>query len=488
MRPLAHAPAGTKPALGPIGLATLLGGLFGLAVPVLFGMSKTLLLLGIVGLCVLAFAVLSGLRTRLFMLLMAFFLPMNLDVHFLDQNLRLSLSSLSALLLWGIWLVDRFSDRAEPLRLFPAISAPAFAFVCATGVSLLAVGSEVGVMFRLFEPLCDFLLYLYFANALRTERAVREVVYALLLGGLFQTGAALAELGLGTELTLNFGQPVGDIWQQSVGATRYARVSGLTEHPNVLAIYLSGLTVFAVSLLFTARRRAVRAVYWVGIALSTFVIVNTFSRSAWALFAVFVPGVFLLNLWKLQSLKKVLVPLLIGLCVLGVGVLSGAVSDRVRDRLEIDDSVLSRVYMMEIGVDMVKANPVFGVGLKNYHKMMYAYDHTDIAITSVFPGTLHNVFLLIASEQGLLGLAAFVWLSVAIIAQGRHYLRADVSFLSGVGLSAWCSIVMLLLFGMANPFPRYSYMYLPLGILVAASHLMKTRPDGSVPQLQAGAR
>jgi hypothetical protein len=128
--------------------------------------------------------------------------------------------------------------------------------------------------------------------------------------------------------------------------------------------------------------------------------------------------------------------------------------------------------MIEIGLNMVEDNPVFGVGLNNYRANMFEHDDTDSGITTVFPGVLHNVYALIASEQGLLGLAAFVWLNLAILVKGRRFLFADVSFLSGAGLSCWCWIFMLLLFGMANPFPRFSYMYLPLGILVAVSNLM----------------
>jgi hypothetical protein len=296
---------------GSIALMGALGVLFGAAVPLMFGLSKALLLLTVAGTCVVTFAVLSGLGTRVFVVLLAFFLPMNFDIHFLQENLRVSVSSLTALFLWSVWLLERASERPERFRFCPSISAPALAFLCVTGMSLVANGGGPYLMARIFEPTCDFLLYLYFANALRTERAVREVIYALLLGALLQCGAALAELGLGTELTLQFRQPTAAIWQQDVGQAQYARISGLTEHANMLAIYLSGAVVFVVSLLFSEERRPVRIACWLGIALASFVIVNTFSRSAWAVFALFVPGVFLLNLWKLRTLQKTVLPIVI---------------------------------------------------------------------------------------------------------------------------------------------------------------------------------
>jgi O-antigen ligase len=461
----------TSPVFGSIALMGALGVLLGVAVPLMFGLSKALLLLMVAGACAVTFAILSGLGTRVFVVLLAFLLPMNFDVHFLDQNLRVSVSSLLALLLWTVWLLERTSGPAQRFRFCPSISAPALAFLCATGLSLVANGGGPYVMARIFEPMCDFLLYLYLANALRTEGAVREVVWALLLGALVQCGAALTELGLGTELTLQFSQPTADIWQQQVGQVRYARVSGLTEHANVLAIYLSAMSVLAVSLVFSERRRSLRVACWVGISLAGLVIVNTFSRSAWAVFALFVPGVFLLNLWKLRTLQRAVLPIAIAVSIAGVGVMSPWVSSRVAERLDVDLSMWSRVYMIEIGLNMVEDNPVFGVGMKNYRHRMFEYDDTDIGMTTIFPGTLHNVYVLIASEQGLLGLAAFVWLNLAIFWKGWRFLAGEASFLSGVGLSCWCWIWMLLLFGMANPFPRFSYLYLPLGILAAISHL-----------------
>ncbi len=450
-------------------LMGVLGLMFGFTIPLLFGLNKALLLCMVAGGCAVIFAVVSGLGTRVFVMSLAFFLPMNLDIHFLNENLRVSLSSLTALFLWSVWLLERASENPPRFRFNAPISVPALAFMCATGLSLFANSSVLVSVARIFEPICDFLLFLYLVNALRSEDAVREVVYALLLGALFQGGVAIFELGTGKELTLMFSHVSGDVWR---GGLQHARISGLTEHANVLGIFLGAVVVMLISLMFSQERRLERIAYGLGIVLALFVIVNTFSRSAWVVLAAFAPAVFLLNLWKLRSLMKVLLPTTVAASVVLILVMSTSLSSKIANRMDVDLSVWSRLYMIEIGIDMLEANPVFGVGLNNYHARMSEHDHTDIAITSIFPGTLHNVYVLIASEEGLLGLGAFLWFNLAILVHGRRYITARIGFLSAVGLSCWCWIGMLLMFGMANPFPRYSYIYVPLGILVAVSNIM----------------
>lgn len=460
--------------LGPVLPMAAAGAAFGFLVVILFWIKPMLLLLAAAGGGVLAFAVLSGLGKRLFILGIAFVLPMDLDVHFLAMNLRVSVTSLAVLLLWGIWLLERASDDPEPFDFFPAISVPALAFLVVTGISLALNGGGVQ-MARLFEPACHFLMYLYFANALRTETAVREVVIALLAGVLFQCGMALIELVGGMDLTLELGAPSSELWMEHVGGVAYRRISGLTEHANVLAVLLAAAVVFWIALGFAEKRRSLRLACWGSIAIACFVIVNTFSRSAWGVLALFAPAVFLLNLWKLGNLQKALLPIGLGIAILGAGALSNSLSNRVTDRLEVDISVMSRAYQVQIGANMLKDSPAFGVGPRNYQSHMFRYDDTDVSITSIFPGTLHNVYALIAAEQGLLGLLTFLWLNAAAFVRGLRFIPMPVSFLSAVGLSTWCWIFMFLIFGLANPFPRFSYFYMPLGLMVAVGALCERR-------------
>jgi len=423
------------------------------------------------GLVVFFVAISSGYIKRLCLLLIAFFLPMNIDIHFFQNNLRISISSLIILFVSILWIIELARDKEQKIHFFPRTTIPAVAFLLVTGVSLLLNGhGNMTPMFRMFEPTCDLLIYLYVANKMSTEKDVKVIVWALLLGALLQCAAAIAELCIGIDFDLNFSQASSEIWQQEVGGAYYSRISGLMEHANMLAIYLSSMIIFLISLVFCKGRQIGKVIYWLGVGIGFFVIVYTFSRSAWLVFSIFAPLTFLIYLWKLGSLKKAVPPLIFFQIVVTGGVLM--LSTEIADRLTLDLSVLSRWYMIKIGINMMIDNPVFGVGLYNYAALQFFYDTTIEGITSIFPGYLHNIYVLIAAEQGVVGLLLFLWLNYAIWMEGWLFVPSKVSFLTNIGLSFFGLILMFFLFGMANPFPRFTYIYFALGMLVGINRLV----------------
>jgi O-antigen ligase len=70
---------------------------------------------------------------------------------------------------------------------------------------------------------------------------------------------------------------------------------------------------------------------------------------------------------------------------------------------------------MEVAMEMIKENPVAGVGLNMYAREMVPYDRTNNFIAYRYQHPVHNTFLLIGAETGLLALlllATFIWLAV----------------------------------------------------------------------------
>jgi O-antigen ligase len=84
----------------------------------------------------------------------------------------------------------------------------------------------------------------------------------------------------------------------------------------------------------------------------------------------------------------------------------------VRNRLFEDDygSAIVRIPMASVAINMIKENPLRGVGLNNYTNVMHRYDRTREWQTYQFPHPVHNSYLLIAAESGLPALIVFLWL------------------------------------------------------------------------------
>ena len=244
----------------------------------------------------------------------------------------------------------------------------------------------------------------------------------------------------------------------------------------MLAIYLSTTVVLLICLAFTGSRRAAGVSCWMGAAICVFVTIDTFSRSGWFVLSAFAPVVFVHQLWRRGNLARAVLPLTAVVALITVAALLSPV--KVSDRLTIDESVMSREHMIAVGTNMIRHHPFFGVGLGNYVDLQYSYDETDIGITTIFPHILHNIYFLIAAEQGLLGLLAFLWLNLSIALLGLRFVRGPTSFLSNMGIAFWCTIFMFFVFGMVNPLPRFTYVFAPLGVLVAIHRIIELQDAG----------
>jgi O-antigen ligase len=84
-------------------------------------------------------------------------------------------------------------------------------------------------------------------------------------------------------------------------------------------------------------------------------------------------------------------------------------------RLEAEETTVSnraRLYGISVAREMIRAKPVFGVGLANYDRRVEAMD-----IPEVYRKGAHNEALRIAAELGAVGLALYILIHTAILAR-----------------------------------------------------------------------
>ncbi|MFH0943329.1 MAG: O-antigen ligase family protein, partial [Candidatus Beckwithbacteria bacterium] len=73
-----------------------------------------------------------------------------------------------------------------------------------------------------------------------------------------------------------------------------------------------------------------------------------------------------------------------------------------------ESSFSRRSQLAAISVKMISKRPLTGVGLNNFTAVMDQYGYVPGAVRFLQP--VHNLFLLIFAETGLIGLAGFVYL------------------------------------------------------------------------------
>ncbi|WOX22402.1 O-antigen ligase family protein [Streptomyces solicathayae] len=137
----------------------------------------------------------------------------------------------------------------------------------------------------------------------------------------------------------------------------------------------------------------------------------------------------------------------------GFGIGSAMVKERVASITQVtaapDQSVTDRYTMWAAAAGMWRTDPLTGVGLKGFPQ--YRDGHASLALSSGSDTagagqafrrqpllSPHNMYLLVLSEQGLLGVLALAgsWLAL-LAAAGRRLTRGTPGALVAVGLLGW---------------------------------------------------
>jgi O-antigen ligase len=187
---------------------------------------------------------------------------------------------------------------------------------------------------------------------------------------------------------------------------------------NAIPLYLEPLVAFALPLAVFDQDRRTRIAALVFLALSAVAICLSFSRAGWLTLIAEVVLVAFFSRWRWR---------LIGAAAL-VAAVAFAASRRVRDRIlvELDpdspaNTVVLRLSLWKSTLNMLSHRPVFGGGLSGFKASLEPYRDPAYHEHQIYP---HNLLLNFWSETGLLGLIAFLWLTVQVVRSGLRGLEA----------------------------------------------------------------
>ena len=193
--------------------------------------------------------------------------------------------------------------------------------------------------------------------------------------------------------------------QVEAGARTGARLAGEGGNPNLLAFNLLVAIAGTAALYFSARARIARTAYLGLIAVMTAGVVATLSRSAY----VALPLMGLLWAVRFRSLGfvKYAAP---GILLVVAAVLLAPESSLNRiatltpEGIREDTSSEARIQMFPDAFSAFASNPLTGVGLVGY--IPWAIRN------GTHPNGIHNAFLQVLAEHGLLGFVPFVAITV----------------------------------------------------------------------------
>ncbi len=216
---------------------------------------------------------------------------------------------------------------------------------------------------------------------------------------LFQTSFGSKWLGMSG----HFAWVLGDSVVETVMG-RWLRSYGSLDHPNIFGGLMAVSILFL--LIFIKRRSSIfytaLFVYWTALIFS-------FSRAAWLGVLGGLIFYFLASIFKKEH-RVFIIKSILGIFVLTI-ILSLIYNDlffarlNSQNRLEVKSNE-ERVYLLQEAKYLIRKHAVFGTGIGNYG--IAVFKEIDNGRPSYAYQPVHNVFLLIGVEVGVLGLVSFL--------------------------------------------------------------------------------
>lgn len=187
-----------------------------------------------------------------------------------------------------------------------------------------------------------------------------------------------------------------------------ARVFSVFGNPNVLAEYLIMIIPLSISLMWYSKKIHKKLIFLATSGILILSLVLTLSRGGWIGFA-FSALVFVLLIEKRLLLS------IIPISVAGVFLLPQSILNRILSIGNLADSSNAyRLTMWAITLEIIRDNPIAGVGLG--HIPFKETFETYIRTMPTYHA--HNTYLEIAAELGIPGLIAFVFLLFIVFKYG----------------------------------------------------------------------
>lgn len=429
--------------------AALMGALLGLIVLVATTLDfklMALLLAPVAGAClaVIAGSILGSVE-KLLLFAMMVEIPLQIDLNLAHDELMAFLVSISGFsisattfclvilyALWGVEIVRRrrtarHGGQEDVGRHAAAdvsllhLSLPLLVYIALTIFSVFQARNVVQSIFEINLLVQGLLLYFMIIHITRTRGTVWVVIAGLLVGLFLESVIIYGVAAVGTTV---------DLGVMTFAINGDGRVAGTTGSPNVTASYLSLLIVLTFSLLVTPLHVWGKRLAVVLLVIAAGALVLTGSRGGWISTFVALSLFYFFN-WR-RGWLSLWTPIL--------GVFAAVpvlffLREMILARVFGDDngSAESRLPLIRLALKIIRDHWLLGVGANNFATNIPLYASAEF--TGFWIRTVHNKYLLVWAETGILGLISFLWFMTSTIRRGWQVWGRGDRFLSPLGLA-----------------------------------------------------
>lgn len=382
--------------------------------------------------------------------LIILFLPTQLGKHFWPtfsyiSGIRIDYLSPTVYLtdilifsLFATWLISIFKNRKEILNIKNKIvNIKWILLVIFLLIGIALSKSPLNGLYGFFKLLEFIFLGLYISKSiLRLEILTTIFSIGILFESLLAIIQFLQKSSIGGILYFfgerTFTSDTPGIANAVLNGELVLRPYATFPHPNVLA----GFLLIAMTIIMFGDRKFL---YVFVLAIGTIALFLTMSRVAILLWLLVVGLWFIRKSYILHltsSIRLLVVLVLIG--SIGSIIVLSPISSRFTNFSLTDESIVMREQLLSSSLEMIKTHPIFGVGLHNFLINLPDVQKPQGSVYSFQP--VHNIYLLVLVETGIVGFTFFVWLFL------KTYQRVESSKLKVQGYILISIVLVLALF------------------------------------------
>lgn len=298
-------------------------------------------------------------------------------------------------------------------------------------------------------------IFIVIINVVRTPMRLKGLMFLGLAVSSFLSMGAINDYRLG-RVAVAEGERVAGV------------VGGMFGNPNDMALHLVTMIPLAIGLLLSTRKALVKPLYFACALLMVGGVIVSFSRGAFL--GLLGSGIVLA--WKLGRRNRFLMWILVGVFLVAlIAIAPGEYTERLSTigSVSRDASSSSRRDLLVRSVIVALHNPVFGVGIGNFH------------IVSIRELVSHNAYTQVAAEMGMAAMCIYIMFLVVplrrlrLIERATHEARrgSRIYYLS-VALQASIVAYMISSFFGSVAYQFYAYYLVGYAVALRRMHEAET--------------
>lgn len=398
------------------------------------------------------------------------------------KELTFNILVIISLMLWKLKMVNK--EEVKITR--TPINLPILAFMAICTLSLLWSNSPMVSLLELPLFLVGPILYFIVVNNIRNERQINRLLSVLLI-----ISSLLGMYGIFQYNGIDF-----SFWKANVGRNQ---VFGLFGNVNYFAEYMIVPLPLAISLFFATRNRTHKILLLVGILAMGVSLILTFTRGSYlaiGISSLFMFFLYLVSRGKsfIKEHKKIFI-IILAFIILVTFLFAipnplnkpGTVISKVKSRISISQftkgsSLKRRIAIWKFTALIIKDHPMLGsgIGTFKYNSLNYQAKFFDQGENRrLYPygiaDKVHNEYLQLGAEIGILGLGIFLWLIISYFSYGVRILKKlKDKYKQGIVIGLMGGIVAVLIdgiFGFPLHLPATLVLFwLFIGLIVSIKH------------------